>query len=58
MARSYAWTVFPTLRVILDCLGPTKGKVNGKSKFIEVQFTNGMVYKISNEFGLGRVNEK
>lgn len=46
------------LRVILDCLGLTKEKVNGKSRFIEVQFTDGKISKISNEFGLGPVNEK
>ena len=49
---------FPTLRVILDCLSLTKEKVNENPKFIEVQFTDGKVSKISNEFGLGRVNEK
>ncbi|MBT3569779.1 MAG: hypothetical protein HN494_13090, partial [Opitutae bacterium] len=46
-----------TKKRIASLTGPD-GKPFASSKFIEVQFTDGKVSKIGNEFGLGRVNEK
>jgi hypothetical protein len=46
-----------TRRKVASLAGPD-GKSFASSKFIEVQFVDGQVSRISNEFGLGRVNEK
>jgi hypothetical protein len=46
-----------TKKIVASLKGPD-GKPFASSKFIEVQFTDGKVSKIGNEFGLGRVNEK
>ena len=52
-------TVFDakTKKMIASLTGPD-GKPFASSKFIEVQFNDGKVSKISNEFGLGRFNEQ
>ena len=46
-----------TKKIVASLKGPD-GKPFASSKFIEVQFTDGKVSKIGNEFGLGRVHQK
>lgn len=46
-----------TRKKVASLAGPN-GKAFASSKFIEVQFAEGKVSRISNEFGLGRVNAK
>ena len=46
-----------TKKRVASLKGPN-GKPFASSKFIEVQFTDGKVSKISNEFGLGRAHHK